>query len=75
MRDPTLRPLYVHCQHGVDRTGAMMAVYRIQEEGWSNAEAYAEMEYFDAHRIWQDLRDFVRKYRAQPRAARLETPR
>jgi protein tyrosine phosphatase (PTP) superfamily phosphohydrolase (DUF442 family) len=75
VRDPTLRPLYVHCQHGVDRTGAMMAVYRMEEEGWSNPEAYAEMLYFDAHRIWQDLRDFVRRYRVQPRPARFETPR
>ena len=63
VRDPSLRPLYVHCQHGVDRTGAMMAVYRMEEEGWSNPEAFAEMEFFDAHLIWQDLRNFVRAYR------------
>src|SRR5215471_538148 len=56
VRDPALRPLYVHCKHGVDRTGAMMAVYRIEEEGWSNAEAFAEMKSFDAHRLWRDLR-------------------
>jgi protein tyrosine/serine phosphatase len=65
-RDPARRPLYVHCQHGVDRTGAMMAVYRMEDEGWSNLEAYAEMEYFDAHRIWQDLRNFVKTYRPKP---------
>jgi protein-tyrosine phosphatase len=75
VRDPTMRPLYVHCQHGVDRTGAMMAVYRMEEEGWSNPEAYAEMEYFDAHRIWQDLREFVRVYRTRPRPVRLDAPR
>lgn len=63
VRDPSLRPLYVHCQHGVDRTGAMMAVYRMEDEGWSNLEAYAEMEYFDAHFIWRDLRSFVKAYR------------
>jgi len=63
VKDPTLRPLYVHCLHGVDRTGAMMAVYRMEMEGWSNAEAFAEMEYFEAHRIWRDLRNFVRRYR------------
>ena len=63
VRDPALRPLYVHCQHGVDRTGALMAVYRMEDEGWSNLEAYAEMEFFDAHLIWQDLRNFVKAYR------------
>jgi tyrosine-protein phosphatase SIW14 len=74
VRDPTMRPLYVHCQHGVDRTGAMMAVYRMEEERWSNPEAFAEMEYFDAHKIWKDLREFVRAYHAQPRPARLGGP-
>ena len=73
VRDPSLRPLYVHCKHGVDRTGAMMAVYRMEEEGWSNPEAFAEMEFFDAHRIWQDLRNFVRAYRPQPRAGAART--
>ena len=65
VRDPTLRPLYVHCKHGVDRTGAMMSVYRMEEEGWSNLEAFAEMKFFDANLIWQDLRNFVRAYRPQ----------
>jgi len=69
VRDPTLRPLYVHCKHGVDRTGAMMSVYRMEEEGWSNVEAFAEMEFFDANLIWQDLRKFVRAYRPQKRPA------
>jgi hypothetical protein len=41
----------------------MMAVYRMEMESWSNAEAFAEMEYFEAHDIWRDLRNFVRKYR------------
>ena len=69
VRDPALRPVYVHCEHGVDRTGAMMAVYRMEDEGWSNAEAYAEMELFGAHVIFRDLRNFVKAYRPQKRAS------
>jgi len=67
VRDPSLRPLYVHCQHGVDRTGTMMAVYRMEEEGWSNPEAFAEMEFFEANKIFQDLRNYVRAYRPEKR--------
>jgi protein tyrosine phosphatase (PTP) superfamily phosphohydrolase (DUF442 family) len=74
VRDPALRPIYVHCKHGVDRTGAMLAVYRMEEEGWENTEAFAEMEFFDSHRMWRDLRNFVRAYRPQQRA-RPEPPR
>lgn len=62
VNDTTLRPLYVHCLHGVDRTGTMMAVYRMEVEKWPNAEAFAEMEFFEAHKIWRDLRKFVRGY-------------
>jgi tyrosine-protein phosphatase SIW14 len=73
VRDPSLRPLYVHCLHGVDRTGAMMAVYRMEEQGWSNQDAFAEMQYFFAHRMWRDLRAFVKTYkpsRPAPTSAR-----
>jgi hypothetical protein len=68
VRDPSLRPLYVHCKHGVDRTGAMMSVYRMEEEGWSNLEAFAEMEFFEANKIFQDLRNYVRAYRPEEAA-------
>lgn len=67
--DERLRPLYVHCLHGVDRTGAAMAVYRMEREGWSNVEAFAEMESFEAHRIFRDLRNFVRRYQPVSRRA------
>lgn len=32
----------VHCHSGVDRTGFLIAVYRMQRLGWSYAKAYAE---------------------------------
>jgi protein tyrosine phosphatase (PTP) superfamily phosphohydrolase (DUF442 family) len=74
IRDPALRPLYVHCEHGVDRTGAMMAVYRMEDEGWSNADAYAEMASFGAHLIFQDLLRFVKAYRPQKRPPATPAP-
>lgn len=59
VRDAGAHPIYVHCLHGVDRTGAMIAVYRIEEQGWSNSDALAEMEHFGAHGVLHDLRRFV----------------
>lgn len=33
---------YLHCQSGVDRTGYMCAIYRMQWQGWSFQRAYDE---------------------------------
>jgi protein tyrosine/serine phosphatase len=66
VRDPSLHPIYVHCLHGVDRTGVMMVVYRMEIAGWSNAHAVAEMDHFGPHVIWRDLRRFVRRYKTRP---------
>jgi len=42
--DPANQPCYVHCLHGRDRTGTMVASYRISQSGFTNAQAYAEMK-------------------------------
>ena len=43
MADPSKRPIFVHCQHGQDRTGLIVGLYRVFSEGWSPADAYHEM--------------------------------
>ena len=40
--DPDDAPVFVHCQHGEDRTGSLIAVYRVARQGWAPARAYAE---------------------------------
>ena len=40
--DPNRQPVFVHCHKGKDRTGALIAVYRIVRQGWSPARAYQE---------------------------------
>ncbi len=36
-------PVFVHCQKGEDRTGTMVAVYRMARENWDANRAYQEM--------------------------------
>jgi tyrosine-protein phosphatase SIW14 len=44
--NPANQPVYVHCQGGRHRTGAMTAVYRMTVDGWTSDKAYAEMKQF-----------------------------
>ncbi len=61
--DEQSRPVLVHCQHGADRTGAMVALYRVLRHGWSDEDAIREMTGggFGFHGIWMHLPDFVRR--------------
>jgi protein tyrosine phosphatase (PTP) superfamily phosphohydrolase (DUF442 family) len=44
MDDRDNYPVLVHCFAGIHRTGAYCAVYRMEYQHWSNADAIAEME-------------------------------
>ncbi len=43
LRDPELQPIYFHCNLGRERTGLVVALYRVRYQGWSRAAAYDEM--------------------------------
>jgi len=60
--DPSRRPVFFHCQHGADRTGAMAAAYRMVVEGWTAQQAIDEMTRggYGFHRAWAGVVDFVR---------------
>ena len=61
--DPKRAPVLVHCQHGADRTGTMIAVYRIIVQGWSKAAAIREMTQggFGFHPTWSNLPKWIQK--------------
>jgi protein tyrosine phosphatase (PTP) superfamily phosphohydrolase (DUF442 family) len=41
--DPATYPVLVHCKAGLHRTGVLVALYRMEYEGWSRQQALAEM--------------------------------
>ena len=63
MTDPANQPVFVHCSVGTDRTGVVVAVYRMEVDGWTKAEAVAEMEEFGFHWIWFQLKKTATEWR------------
>lgn len=56
-REAPLRPIFVHCDSGRYRTGAMVAAYRILVDGWSVERAYSEaldfgFDAMDGRDVW-----------------------
>lgn len=42
LNDPSVGPVFVHCMKGEDRTGGIIACYRIQHDHWKNDRALSE---------------------------------
>ena len=59
-------PVFVHCLHGADRTGTIIACYRIKHEGWTGEEALREAR---KHGIgfWEiGMKKFIRDFAKIP---------
>lgn len=56
-------PFLVHCQHGADRTGLLIASYRIVIQGWSKEAALEELRNggYGYHSIWRNIPVFIEK--------------
>ncbi len=48
LEDPATGPVFVHCMRGADRTGAVIAAYHIDHDGWDNARALQDAK---AHKM------------------------
>jgi protein tyrosine phosphatase (PTP) superfamily phosphohydrolase (DUF442 family) len=54
--------VFVHCRTGVDRTGTIVALYRMTREGWSSNDALTEAKRSGMHRIQFWMRDYTEDY-------------
>jgi len=79
LRDNPGRKIFVHCKHGADRTGVMIAAFRMAWEDWTPAQAMAEMHAFHFHSFWlsamrHTVRTFPQTYEGSPVFAPLRAP-
>lgn len=60
--DSAKRPVFVHCHHGRDRTGVMVALYRVARNGWSPERAIAEMKERGIRPQYRAYRRYIRTF-------------
>jgi tyrosine-protein phosphatase SIW14 len=62
IKDPQNWPVFVHCRHGEDRTGVIIAAYRISREGWSSEAARKEAKRYGMSRFQFAMKDYINDY-------------
>jgi protein tyrosine/serine phosphatase len=55
-------PVFVHCQRGADRTGVVIAAYRISHEKWTDEQAIAEAKRFGLAVVQFRKKDYIADY-------------
>jgi protein tyrosine/serine phosphatase len=66
MNDPASGPVFIHCRRGADRTGAVIACYRISHDHWDTARAQDEANNFGMNFFELAIRRYVARYDRKP---------
>lgn len=56
------QPVFVHCRLGADRTGLVVAIYRITHDGWTSERARAEAKQYGMHPWELAMKHYIRDY-------------
>lgn len=72
---PENQPVFLHCRQGKDRTGAMVAMYRMAKHGWSPDQAHSEMLRYGFHQIFAGLTKSVYEFDGAGGSSSIEAPR
>ncbi len=55
-------PVFIHCKRGSDRTGTVVAIYRISRDNWTMNQAMFEAKRRGLHWIEYGMKDFISDY-------------
>jgi tyrosine-protein phosphatase SIW14 len=66
--------VFVHCKRGADRTGVVIASYRIDHDGWDNARALQEAKARGIAPFQFPRMSYIRAFRARTLNAKNDTP-
>lgn len=63
LEDSNSGPVFVHCKRGADRTGGVIACYRVEHDHWKNDQALTEARSRGMSWFQTAIQSYVRKYR------------
>jgi len=66
LEDTGTGPVFVHCKRGADRTGAVIACYRMEHDRWKNDQALTEAKSLGMSFFERAIQRYVREFK--PRA-------
>jgi protein-tyrosine phosphatase len=55
-------PVFIHCVYGCDRTGTMVACYRISYDHWSNEVALAEAKRYGLSNFERGMKKYIKEF-------------
>ena len=73
LEDSNGGPVFVHCQHGADRTGAVIAAYHIDHDQWENARALKDAKAHSMSPFQLPRQAYIRTFRAHTVDAKATT--
>jgi len=56
-------PVFIHCKRGADRTGAVIACYRIAHDKWDNKRALEEAKSYEMDPAQKRMQQFILNFR------------
>jgi len=74
MENTSAGPIFVHCLHGADRTGAVIAAYRIDHDGWDNARALKDAKAHGIGHFQIPRLNFIKNFRPLINQAKTNGP-
>lgn len=62
--DASPKPVFIHCQYGCDRTGTVIACWRIRH-GWTNEDALREAKAYGLSDLLPHFASFIKQFKGK----------